>query len=77
MRDSEPGLSVNADRMHSESMDKDKSKPDEPDEGAEVDSFDIPCSGEIKIPSSENPPAAPPNKKIHRRRRLPAVKESD
>jgi hypothetical protein len=57
-------------------MDKDKSKPDEPEESAEVESFDIPCSGEINIGGSEKPPAAPPNKKIHRRRRLPSVKEA-
>jgi hypothetical protein len=53
-------------------MSKDKSRP-EPEESSEAESFDIPYGGEVTIPSAEEPPAAPPDKKIHRRRPLPPV----
>jgi hypothetical protein len=55
-------------------MEKDKSKRPEKREGPpEVESFEIPYAGEVTMPSSDKPPAAPPDKKIHRRRPLPPV----
>jgi hypothetical protein len=54
-------------------MDRDKSTPEEPEESSEAETFEIPFSGEVRIPSAEKPPPAPPGKKIHRRRPLPPV----
>lgn len=53
-------------------MSQDKSRP-EPETSADAESFDIPYAGEVTIPSTDEPPAAPPDKKIHRRRPLPPV----
>jgi len=52
--------------------DENESKP-ESEEGSKAEVFEIPYAGEVTIPSSEKPPAAPPDKKIHRRRPLPPV----
>lgn len=56
-------------------MSEEKTKPEEPEEGSEVEAFEIPYAGEVTIPAAEEPPAAPPGKKIHRRRRLPPVQD--
>jgi hypothetical protein len=56
-------------------MSKDRSKLDEPEKSPAVESFEIPYAGEVTIPSSEVPPPAPPDKKIHRRRPLPPVED--
>jgi len=51
----------------------DKSRHEEPDETTEAESFEIPFAGVVRVPSADLPPAAPPDKKIPRRRPLPPV----
>jgi len=50
-----------------------KNKKPEPEESSQAESFEISYAGEVTIPSAAEPPAAPPDKKIHRRRPLPPV----
>ena len=56
-------------------MSKEKTKPEEPEEGSEAEAFEIPYAGEVTIPAAEAPPTATPGKSIHRRRPLPPVKD--
>jgi hypothetical protein len=65
--------------MSSEPKDPRCQAPENSDSDSEDEAttMEIPSSGEVVVPATDEPPPAPPGKTIHRRRPLPPVKEPD